>query len=101
MDPLVVDPSLPLNSRNTAEKLPESQLRPESLQDSELGDHTHTKSMSSESELPVESHQPSSDGEWEAPIFDEWESQETWKVERKLRNPMLQTLMKRTQTTRL
>jgi hypothetical protein len=87
MDPLVVDPSLPLNSRNTAEKLPESQLRPESLQDSELGNHTHTKFMSSESELPVESQQPSSDGEWEAPIFDEWESQETRKVERKLRNP--------------
>jgi hypothetical protein len=87
MDPLVVDPSLPLNSRNTADKLPESQLRPESLQDSELGDHIHTKSMSSESELPVESQQPSSDGDWEAPIFDEWESQETWKVERKLRNP--------------
>jgi hypothetical protein len=87
MNPLVVDPSLPLNSRDTAEKLPESRLRPESLQDSELGDHTHTKSMSSESELPVESQQPSSDGEWEAPIFDEWETQETWKVERKLRNP--------------
>jgi DNA polymerase III delta prime subunit len=77
-DPLVV-PYLKLISRAAAEKLPKSQLP-----DSKLVDHTVDAKSDCESELPAESKQPSSDGDWEPPKYFEWRSQKTGRLEREL-----------------